>query len=110
VANGQDFTAAAVVALTAAWIARAVRLDWLRVSTDLAGAATALPSWCAIHKRFDPLQAEKSACNETPSAGALAMCWLMTRSRPRFRALLGPLGLLTTVVEAVACWLLARCT
>ncbi len=42
-----------MVALTAAWIARAVRLDWLRVSTDLAGAATALPSWCAIHKRFD---------------------------------------------------------
>ncbi len=57
-ANGQVFTAAAVVVLTAAWIARAVRLDWLRVSTDLAGAATALPSWCAIHKRFDLSQAD----------------------------------------------------
>ncbi len=29
VAGGQVFTAAAVVALTAAWVARAVRLDWL---------------------------------------------------------------------------------
>ncbi len=64
VANGQVFTAAAVVALPAARIARAVRLDcWLRVSTDLAylaGAATALPSWCAIHKRFDLSQADFS--------------------------------------------------
>ncbi len=56
----QVFTAAAVVALTAAWIARAVRLDWLRVSTDLAGTATALPSWCLIHKRFDLSQADFS--------------------------------------------------
>ncbi len=54
VADGQQvFSAAAVVALTAAWIERAVRLDWLRVSTDLAGASTTLPSWCTIHKRFD---------------------------------------------------------
>ncbi len=60
VANGKVFTAAAVVVLTAVWIARAVWLDWLRVSTDLAGAATALPSWCAIHKRFDLSQADFS--------------------------------------------------
>ncbi len=63
VANGRVLTAAAVVALTAAWIARAVRLDWLRVSTDLAGAATTLPSWCAIPKypkRFDLSQADFS--------------------------------------------------
>ncbi len=42
----QVFTAAAVVALTAAWVERAVRLDWLRVSTDLVGASPTLPSWC----------------------------------------------------------------
>ncbi len=60
-----------MVALTAAGIARAVWLEWLRVSNDLAGTATALPSWCLIHKRFDPSQADFS------QAGALAMCWLM---------------------------------
>jgi hypothetical protein len=78
-----------VVALTAAWIARAVRLDWLRVSsvsTDLAGAATAttaLPSWCAIHKRFDLSQADFSqrwclgnvlAHVSTDAAGLPALC------------------------------------
>ncbi len=63
-----------VVALTAAaWTARVVRLAWMRVSTDLAGATTTLPSWCAIRKRFDPSQAD------FPSAGAVGniMCWLM---------------------------------
>jgi hypothetical protein len=48
-----EFTAAAVVAMAAAWVERAVRLDWLRVSTSLAGASSALPSWCVIHKPFD---------------------------------------------------------
>ncbi len=32
---------------------RAIRLDWLRVSADLAGTAPTLPSCCVIHKRFD---------------------------------------------------------
>jgi len=48
-----EFSSSAVVAMAAAWVEHAVRLDWLRVSTDLAGASTALPSWCVIHKRFD---------------------------------------------------------
>jgi hypothetical protein len=83
VASGQVFTAAAVVALTAAWVARAVRLDWLRVSTDLAGTATALPSWCLIHKRFDLSQADFSqrwclgnvlAHVSTDAAGLPALC------------------------------------
>jgi hypothetical protein len=54
-AHGQVFTAAAVyvVALTASWIRRAIRLDWLRVTTDLAGTASTLPSWCVLHRRFD---------------------------------------------------------
>ncbi len=42
-----------MVALTSSWLRRAIRLDWLRVSADLAGTAPTLPSWCAIHKRFD---------------------------------------------------------
>jgi len=54
----QVFTAAAVVALTAAWVERAVRLDWLRVSIDLTGASTTLPSWCIIYQRFELSQAE----------------------------------------------------
>jgi hypothetical protein len=52
-AHGQVFTAAAVVALTASWIRRAIRLDWLRVTADLAGTASTLPSWCVLHRRFD---------------------------------------------------------
>ncbi len=47
-----------VVALTTSWIQRAIWLDWLRVTTDLAGTAPTLPSWCAIHKRFDLSQAD----------------------------------------------------
>ena len=50
VAHGQVFSASAVVALASSWIRRAIRLDWLRVSADLAGTAPALPSWCVIHK------------------------------------------------------------
>jgi hypothetical protein len=61
-------------------------LDWLRVSsdyTDLAGATTALPSWCAIHKRFDLSQAEffqrwclgnVLAHVSTDAAGSPALC------------------------------------
>lgn len=84
VANkGQVFTANAVVALTAAWITRAIRLDWLRVSTNLAGAATTLPSWCAIHTHFNPSQADFSqrwclgsllAHVSTDAAGSPALC------------------------------------
>ncbi len=48
VATGKVFTAAAVVGLTAAWVGRAIRLDWLRVVADLTRAHT-LPSWCIIH-------------------------------------------------------------
>jgi hypothetical protein len=53
------FTAAAVVGLTAAWVGRAIRLDWLRVVADLTRAHT-LPSWCIIHKRFNLSQADFS--------------------------------------------------
>ena len=48
---GTPVSSAAVVRLAAAWIARAVRLDWLRVSAALPGAA-ALPTWCVIEERF----------------------------------------------------------
>ena len=54
----QGFSASAVVALTFSWLRRAIRLDWLRVSADLAGTAPILPSWRVIHKRFDMSQAE----------------------------------------------------
>jgi hypothetical protein len=66
----QVFSASAVVALTSSWLRRAIRLDWLRVSADLAGTAPTLPSWCVIHKRFDMSQAEfiKRWCGST-------MCW-----------------------------------
>jgi hypothetical protein len=46
---------AAVVAATAALIARAIRLDWLRVTASLPGAAV-LPSWCVIDKTFQLTQ------------------------------------------------------
>ena len=58
VAHGQVFSASAVVALTSSWLRRAIRLDWLRVSADLAGTAPTLPSWCVIHKRFNMSQAD----------------------------------------------------
>ncbi len=32
---------------------RAIRLNWVRVSSDLAGASASLPTWCSIHTRFD---------------------------------------------------------
>ncbi len=57
-AHGQVFSASAVVALISSWLRRAIRLDWLRVSADLAGTAPTLLSWCVIHKRFDMSQAE----------------------------------------------------
>jgi hypothetical protein len=57
VAHGQVFSASAVVALASSWLRRAIRLDWLRVSADLAGTALTLPSWCVIHKRFNMSQA-----------------------------------------------------
>ena len=60
VVRGQVFTAGAVVALTAALVERAIRLDWLRVTVDLAGASTTLPAWCTIHKHFDLSQADFS--------------------------------------------------
>jgi hypothetical protein len=47
-----------VVALASSWLRRAIRLDWLRVSADLAGTALTLPAWCVIHKRFNMSQAD----------------------------------------------------
>ena len=41
----------AVVATTSAWLSRAIRQDWLRVTATLTGAAV-LPSWCVLDKRF----------------------------------------------------------
>ncbi len=58
-ATEKVFTAAAVVGLTAAWVWRAIRLDWLRVVADLTRAHT-LPSWCIIHIRFNLSQADFS--------------------------------------------------
>jgi hypothetical protein len=46
-----DIIAAAVVALAARWVERAVRLDWLRASASLPGAAV-LPSWCVLDMQF----------------------------------------------------------
>ena len=46
------------MALASSWLRRAIRLDWLRVSADLAGAAPTLPPWCVIHKRFNMSQAD----------------------------------------------------
>ncbi len=43
-AEGQVFTAATVVALVASWVQRAIRLDWLRVTSDLAGESASLPT------------------------------------------------------------------
>ena len=43
VATGKVFTAAAVVGLTAAWVGRAIRLDWLRVVADLTPSGTHSP-------------------------------------------------------------------
>jgi hypothetical protein len=40
----------AVVAVLRAWVSRAIRLDWLRVSASLPGAAE-LPSWCVLSDR-----------------------------------------------------------
>jgi hypothetical protein len=57
-AAGQVFTAATVVALVRSWLQRAIRLDWLRVTTDLSGASASLPTWCAVHTRFDLSQAD----------------------------------------------------
>ncbi len=62
-AAGQVYTAATVVALSdvtsaTSWVQRAIRLDWLRVTSDLAGASASLPTWCSIHTRFDLSQAD----------------------------------------------------
>jgi hypothetical protein len=49
---------AAVVALVKSWVQRAIRLDWLRVTSDLAGESASLPTWCSIHTRCDVSQAD----------------------------------------------------
>ncbi len=41
-AEGQVFPAATVVALVRSWVQRAIRLDWLLVTSALAGAADSL--------------------------------------------------------------------
>jgi hypothetical protein len=46
-----------VVAMTVAWVSRAIRQDWLRVGAALPGAAV-LPSWCVIDKRFQLTQGQ----------------------------------------------------
>jgi hypothetical protein len=51
-------TAVAVVALVKSWVQRAIRLDWLSVASDFAGALASLPTWCSIHKRIDLSQAD----------------------------------------------------
>jgi hypothetical protein len=49
--TGQQFTATAVVAKTAAALEQAIRRDWLRVSVSLPGMAE-LPSWCVIKRDY----------------------------------------------------------
>ena len=49
-AGGPQFTAAAVVAMVAAALERALRRDWLRVWVDPVGFAE-LPSWCQLSVR-----------------------------------------------------------
>ena len=49
--HAQPYTAAAVVALVSAWVARAVRLDWMRVGVGVDSLA-AMPSWCVISKQY----------------------------------------------------------
>ncbi len=60
-AEGQVFTAATVVCGACevfSCVQRAIRLDWLRVTSDLAGESASLPTWCSNHKRFDLSQAD----------------------------------------------------
>ena len=45
--TGQQFTAAAVVAMAAVTLERSIRRDWLRVWVDPVGCAE-LPSWCRL--------------------------------------------------------------
>ncbi len=51
VAHGQVFSASAVVALASSWLRRAIRLDWLRVSADLAGTALTLSAFLVRHSQ-----------------------------------------------------------
>ncbi len=93
VATGKVFTAAAVVGLTAAWVGRAICLDWLRVVADLTRAHT-LPSWCIIHKRFNLSQADfskrwclgdvlaQSPLMEQPCRRCVCMCLLRSQCQP----------------------------
>jgi hypothetical protein len=73
VATGKVFTAAAVVGLTAAWVGRAIRLDWLRVVADLTQThSDSLPGASFTNA---------STCRRrtSPSGGVCsvwAMCWL----------------------------------
>jgi hypothetical protein len=50
-ATGQPFTAAAVVAVTAARLEHAIRQDWLRVWVLLPGMPE-LPSWCVLRRQY----------------------------------------------------------
>ena len=54
---GQQFDAAAIVAMTAAALERAIRLDWVRVGVASGGGGD-LPSWCSLGLRRVRLQPE----------------------------------------------------
>jgi hypothetical protein len=53
--SGEIAAGQGVVALVRAWVSRAIRQDWLRVSATLPGAAV-LPSWCVIEQRYQLTQ------------------------------------------------------
>jgi hypothetical protein len=42
---GQVYSAGTVVALVTSWVQRAIRLDWPRITSDLAGASASLPTY-----------------------------------------------------------------
>ncbi len=57
---GEPVTWRGAVAVTRAWVSRAIRQDWLRVSDTLPGAEV-LPSWCVIDKRYQLTQEQFQA-------------------------------------------------
>jgi hypothetical protein len=82
-AAGQLVTWQGAVAVTRAWVSRAIRQDWLRVSDTLPGAAVLPSCWCVIDKRYQLTQEQFQArwCLngvlahiDKPAAGSLTLC------------------------------------
>ena len=78
---GEPVTWQGAVAVARAWVSRAIRQDWLRVSDTLPGTEV-LPSWCVIDKRYQLTQEQFQArwcLNDVlahidqPAAGSFAL-------------------------------------